>query len=410
MKLTDIVKKTKTIVRNLKETVAEASREPMFEQKVEVTPHHAEHADQRVVVQVGGAGIAKAMMIIVGILTLAYFITKITDILVVFFVAFLLAAAMEPTIDALNKRKIPRGLAVLSFYIIAIFLLGFMISYMVPILAQQISELAINLGMYLKGLAQGNSSIPVPAKFQPYINQFLSSVNVHDIAGQVESSLQLVAEQLFAIGGNIWEVIKIISHGFINTILVLVLAYFMVVEKNAVDSFIFAFFPVKHEMYVAHKITLVQKKIGFWLRGMFIMMISMGILVFIGLVILGVKYAAVLAIIAGLLELVPVVGPLVAWAIAVPIVLNQSAWNIVSVTILYTVVQQFESHILVPVVMKRIVGLNPIVILFALLVGYRFLGVLGAVLSVPVATMASIFLDDFFSRPKQPKVAEKPVA
>jgi len=404
VKLTDIVKKTKKIVHDLKETVAEASRQSFVEEKIEKIPA-AEHrsADQNVFVSVSGAGIAKATLIILGLLTFAYLVTKITDILVVFFVAFLLAAAMEPTIDSLSKRKIPRGVAVVTFYVIAIFILGFIISYMIPILAQQLSELAVNLGLYLKNLAKGQNTLPIPVRLQPYVDQFLSSVNIHDVAGQIESSLQLVAGQLFAIGGNIWEVIKIISHGFINTILVLILAYFMVVERHAVDRFIFAFFPVRHEEYLASKIILVQKKIGFWLRGMLIMMVSMGILVFIGLTILGIKYAPVLAIIAGMLELVPVVGPLVAWAVAVPIVLNQSVFNIVSVTILYTVVQQFESHILVPIVMKRIVGLNPIVILFALLVGYRFLGVLGAILSVPVATMVSIFLDDFFFRPKKEK-------
>ncbi len=398
MKLTDIFKKTKSIVRNFKESVEEASREPAFEKVV--VHENTKDSEKHVVVHISGTGVAKAMIIILGLLTLAYFIMGMTDILVIFFVAFLLAAAMEPTIDSLSKRKVPRGVAVILFYILAIGLFAFMVSYMLPILAQQIYELAVNLGVYLKQLSEGKQSLPIPTKFQPYVNQFLSSINVHDLGGQVESSLKVLAEQLFAIGGNIWEVIKIISHGLINTVLVLILAYFMVVEKHAVDNFIFSFFPVKHEEYIAAKISLVQRKIGFWLRGMLIMMVSMGVLVYIGLTILGVKYAVVLAIIAGFLELIPVVGPVVAWGLAIPIVLNQSAWSIVPVTILYTVVQQFESHVLVPVVMKRVVGLNPIVILFALLVGYRFLGVLGAILSVPVATMVSIFSDDFFVRPK----------
>jgi predicted PurR-regulated permease PerM len=309
---------------------------------------------------------------------------------------------MEPAIDSLNKKKIPRGVAVIFFYIAAVAILGFIVAYILPILAQQISELAVNLGRYLKGLAQGQQTGLVPLRFQPYVQQFLKSINVHDLAGQIESALQLVAGQLFTIGGNLWEVIKIISHGFINTVLVLVLAYFMAVEKHSVDRFIFAFIPLKHEEYLAHKIMLVQRKIGFWVRGMLIMMLSMGALVFIGLVILRVNYATVLAIIAGILELVPVVGPLIAWLIAVPIVLNQGSFAILlAVTILYFVVQQIEGHVLIPIVMKKVVGLNPIVILFALLVGFEFLGILGAVLSVPVATMISIFVNDFFEKPKR---------
>lgn len=402
MKLHDIFKKTKTIVKSFRDTVAEASKEPEFP-KVERVHEESEKA-QELVLKISGKSVAKATIIILSLLVFAYLITQIADILVVFFVAFLLAAAMEPAIDSLNKKKIPRGVAVILFYIAAISILGFIVAYILPILAQQISELAVSLGRYLKGLAEGQQTSLIPVRFQPYLQQFLKSINVHDLASQVESALQLVAGQLFTIGGNLWEVIKIISHGFINTILVLVLAYFMAVEKHSVDRFIFAFIPLKHEEYLAHKIMLVQKKIGFWVRGMLIMMLSMGFLVFVGLLILRVNYAAVLAIIAGILELVPVVGPLIAWLVAVPIVLNQGSFTIlVAVTILYFVAQQIEGHVLIPIVMKKVVGLNPIVILFALLVGFEFLGILGAVLSVPVATMISIFVNDFFEKPRREK-------
>lgn len=400
MKLNDLFRKTRGIVKNLRDTVEEASKKPIFAEHVERHAEAAPEVNQQMFVRVSGQSVAKVMLIILGMILLAYLVTIISDILVVFFVAFLLAAAMEPMIDALNKKKVPRGIAVITFYLVALFLFGFIVSYMLPILAQQLSELAVNLGHYLKSLAEGKTSLPISPRFQPYVQQFLNTINVSDLAGQVENSLNLVADQLFTIGGNIWEVITIVSHGLINSVLVLVLAYFMVVERHAVDNFIFAFIPVRHEGYLAHKITLIQKKIGFWVRGMLIMMVSMGVLVFIGLTIFGIKYAAVLAIIAGFMELIPVVGPILAWLAAVPIVLNQSGLSILVLTLLYLVVQQFESHILLPIVMKRIVGLNPIIILFALLVGHRFLGVLGAVLSVPVATMISIFVDDFFGRPR----------
>ncbi len=403
MKLNDLFRKTRVIVKNLRDSVAEASKQPDFVHPIErVEAPREAAAPQELVLRISGPSVAKATLIILALLTLAYFITAIADILVILFVAFLLAAVLEPTVDSLNSKwRIPRGISVIVLYLVSIFVLGFIVSYMLPILAQQVSELAVSLGHYLKNLAEGKSSLPISARFQPYVEQFLKSANVGDLAGQVENSLNLVADQLFTIGGNIWEVIKIVSYGFLNTILVLILAFFMVVERNAVDTFIFAFIPVKHEAYLDQKILLVQKKIGFWVRGMLIMMLSMGVLVYIGLTILGIHYAAVLAIIAGFLELVPVVGPVIAWMMAVPIVLNQSGLSILLVTILYIVVQQFESHVLLPVVMKKIVGLNPIVILFALLVGHRFLGVLGAILSVPVATMISIFVNDFFAKPRK---------
>jgi len=176
MKLHDIFKKTKTIVKNFRDTVAEASREPEYP-SVEPIREEGEKT-QELVLRISGKSVAKATIIILSLLVLAYLITQIADILVVFFVAFLLAAAMEPAIDSLNKKKIPRGVAVIFFYIAAVAILGFIVAYILPILAQQISELAVNLGRYLKGLAQGQQTGLVPLRFQPYVQQFLKSINV----------------------------------------------------------------------------------------------------------------------------------------------------------------------------------------------------------------------------------------
>lgn len=399
MALVDFIRSARSVLRRVKREITERFQPDI--PTLDVAAPEKSDRPEHVIFSISGASVVRTMVIILSLLALAYILQEIVDILVVFFVAFLLAAGMEPTVDYLERKHIPRGIGVLLFYVVLLTVLGIIVSYIVPLLARQMSELAIGFGGYLKGLARGTVPLPFSSRFSPQIQQFLTSVDIHELAGQIESSLQLVSSQLFTLGGNIWEVIKVVSHGFVNTVLVLFLAYFMTVDKHIVESFLFSLFPIKHEAYVAHKIMLIKKKIGYWLRGVLIMIVSMAVLVFIGLTILGVKYAAVIAIIAGFMEVIPVMGPIVAWFVAVPIVLNQSVWLVVPVTIVCFFIQQIEGHLLVPIVMQRVVGLNPIVILFALLVGYRFLGVVGAVLSVPAATMVSIILTDFFDRSRR---------
>ncbi|MEK6615556.1 MAG: AI-2E family transporter, partial [Bacteroidota bacterium] len=270
-----------------------------------------------------------------------------------------------------------------------------------PILAAQISELAGRAGQVLANLSQiPENSLPFSDSINHSISQFLTSVNAQELVNQVDSNLQVFAQQLFALGGNLWQFIHVVSNGIVNLILVLILGFFMTVEKHAIENFVLSLFPVKHSEYAADRIVAMKKKIGHWLRAMLILMFAIGISVYIGLLILGVEYAAILAIIAGLLEVVPVLGPPLSLLLALPIVANQSGVLTLWVIGLYIVVQQLEGHILVPIIMKRVTGLSSIAVIFALLVGARFLGIVGIILSIPVATMLSMFLDDYLGKRK----------
>lgn len=391
----NLFQKTKKAIRDVKERVEKLQQ---VQPEVELPPAPAPKAE-RVIFELSAGSVVKSTIVIILLIGLTQFVMQIGDILVVFFVSFLLAAAMEPAVDFLNRRKIPRGLAVIIFYILFFALLGVVISSLLPLLARQISELATRVG----GLLQNLSHVPADQLYfgdtiNKWLSEFFSSINIQDITHQLETNLQGFAQQLFALGGNLWEVIKVVSNGLIHTFLVLILAFFMTVEKDSIDRFILSLFPLRHAEYVTTRIFAMKKKIGHWLRAMLIMMISIGVSIYIGLVILGVEYAAVLAILAGLLEVLPVLGPPLALLFALPIVANQSAWLVLWVVILYLFVQQIEGHILVPIVMKKVTGLSAIVVLFALLVGARFLGILGIVLAVPVATMLAIFFEDYLGR------------
>jgi len=147
-----------------------------------------------------------------------------------------------------------------------------------------------------------------------------------------------------------------------------------------------------------------ERKVGRWLQGQLLLALTVGLMVFVGLSLLGIKYALVLGIIAMIMELVPIVGPVIAAIPAVILALLQAPVMGIWVVLFYAVVQQFENHILTPLIMGRATGLNPVTVIIALLIGAKLAGILGIVLAVPVAVVIVEILDDIAKRKGEHKV------
>jgi predicted PurR-regulated permease PerM len=394
--------KTKKSIRDIKQKVEKLQQVPLdFEEEKKRLPPPAKERE-KVIFDISPSSVAKSTLVILLLLGLTQMVAEAWDILLVFFVSFLLAAAMEPAVDMLHRRRIPRWLAVLLFYIIFFVLIGFVLSNMLPLLAKQMSELSLRLGGWIKDLSHlppGKTFLGMP--LNRLVSQLSSALHIDSFASRTEGFLQLFAQELFKYSGNIIEILKVVSHGVVNFVLVLVIAFFMTIEKNALESFILSLFPTRHMEYVTDRIGAMKKKIGHWLRGMLIMMVSVGLSIYVGLLILGADYAAVLALSAAFLEVLPVIGPPSAMLLALPIVANQSGWLVLWVIGLYLFVQQIEAHILVPIVMNRVTGLSTIAVIFALLIGGRFLGIVGIVLAIPVSTMLVMFLEDYLGRSRK---------
>jgi predicted PurR-regulated permease PerM len=143
----------------------------------------------------------------------------------------------------------------------------------------------------------------------------------------------------------------------------------------------------------------MQRKVGLWLRGQLILSLIIFVLTYLGLLILDVKYALVLALVAGLAEFVPYLGPIIAAIPAMFLAFTQDGLMFtLFVGALYYIIQLVENHIVVPKLMQKVVGLNPIVIIAVLLIGFRIASVPGAILAIPVATAAHVFIKDVFDQ------------
>lgn len=362
---------------------------------IEPPPAQGEH----VIVHLSMSSVAKATLVVIFLYVGMEFIYSIREILVLFFVALLLSAALDPTIDYLEKKKIPRGFGIIFLYLVAFFVIGFFISKLVPLVAEQTLELARHIGDLIKNLTTNQKSdIPFFDKLRPLIERFLASVDEETLTQNLQIALENIGGQLKNIAGNTFTAIQVVFNGIFNAVLVLVLAFFMTINEKCIERFFVSIFPSRYEKYIMVKTHAIKQGVGAWLRGQLLLCFIIGLMTYIGLLILGVPYAATLAMIAGLFELIPYVGPFLSAVPAILIALNISPWMALWVVVAYFIIQEMENNVVVPLVMKSAVGINPIIIFFALLVGFQFLGVLGMILAIPVATIVSIFVKDFTSR------------
>ncbi|EKD33516.1 MAG: protein of unknown function UPF0118 [uncultured bacterium] len=313
-----------------------------------------------------------------------WFLWFIRDIVAILFVALLLAALIGPYADWFHKRKVPRTIAVLILYVILFALAAGTIVLIVPPLIEQIQQLTSNFSSLTSKVSEFFSRVYAFSAEKGFGGNILES------AKSLQQGAQGAISQIFS-------TISGFFGGIVAFVLVLVLAFYMVVEEDSARRFFKHLAPEQYQVYLSALLQKIQDKIGAWMRGQLILMIAIGILSYVGLLILGVNYPLVLALFAGMLEIVPYIGPTFSVIPAAIIAFAQDPIKGVLVLGLYVLIQQIENNVLVPAVMKRVTGLNPVVAIVALLVGIKVAGFVGALLSVPVATVLMVVLQDFFS-------------
>jgi len=208
-------------------------------------------------------------------------------------------------------------------------------------------------------------------------------------------------------GENIFTGTITFLGGIFEFIIVLSIAFYMTVQEKGTKKFFAALIPDDHKEYVMSFVERIEYKMGRWLQGQMLLMFLVFGLDYLGLLAIGAPYALILALIAGILEIIPYIGPIISAVIAVTVSFLHGPVTGLFVLALFTAVQQLEGYVLTPLVMRKAVGLNPVVVIVALLVGAKLAGVIGVIVSVPIATVIGEIVNDLV-RPtsKDLKIAE----
>lgn len=324
---------------------------------------------------------------IIAVLALVYFVFLIRDVLAILLVAFLLSSALGPAVDWLQRKKIPRALAAAGIYLIVVFLIGLFFYLLIPSIAKETIEFSKNSPEYVSKITNSLSFLP------GYFDSDAGSITVNDEVKALGANWQSAAGKIISTSVKVFG-------GIISFVLIMVLSFYMLIEENAVKKLIYSVMPAGHQPYAINLTDRIQKGLGRWLRGQLILSVIIFIIVYVGLLILHIKYALILAIIAALAEFVPYLGPLIAAIPALIFSFIQAPVLILFVAGLYYLTSWLESHVIVPQVMGRITGLNPIIIIAVMLTGFKLGGVFGTILAIPIAMTANIVINDFVNRNK----------
>jgi len=325
---------------------------------------------------------------IIFIILLLIFLYLILDVIVIFIFALIIASAIAPLVNLLGKLKIPRVIGALLIYIIVIGGLGFLISLTIPSVAKEIKDLSSNLPNYIEFLSDKFESIQnASSKYQDIIIQFQKF-----LAGTGDL-LRKSASNLFSTAVNIFG-------GIFSLFLILVISFYLSVQKKGVQRVLTSLAPREHRDYLLSLWERSQKKLGRWLQGQLFLGVIIGVLVYVGLSLLNVKFALLLAVLAGILEIFPYIGPVIAAIPAIILGFLQAPILGLWILILYIVIQQMENHLIVPLVIGKIVKLNPVVVILALLIGWKLGSIPGMILAVPITAVLAEFFRDIIKRRK----------
>jgi len=290
-----------------------------------------------------------------------------------FFVALLIMAILNPIVSKLSKRKIPRGVSVMVVYLFAIAVIGLGIGGIVPAMVDQTAGFASDLPGYLANLGAG-----------PFGDQLLK---------ELLSVLATLPTQIVKASLSFFS-------NLLSVLTVLILAFYLLLVREKLDQQLGAVFGEDRVRDVGKVLDLLEHKLGGWARGQITLMILVGLATYIGLVILGIPFALPLAIVAGLLEIVPYMGPIIAGIPAVIIGLGISPLMALAAAALYFLIQQVENYVIVPKVMEKSVGVSPIITILALAVGSRLAGFVGILMAVPVFITLKAFVEQYLASRK----------
>ena len=303
-----------------------------------------------------------------------WFLYYIREILFQILIAFVIVSSFKPFIERMEKYKVSRTLSVVIAYILFLSVVGFSVYILAPSFIYQTGNFVKNIPGYL-------SNLGLPAAFK-------------------EQILQQFLLQLGQLPGQIGKATISIFSNVLSVVTVLIISFYLLISREKLDGMILKILGVGKGEKIISILGKIEDKIGGWAKAELLLMIIVGFSTYVGLLLLKVPYALPLAIIAGLLEIVPLIGPFIAAVPAIVIGFSTSLFTGIATASLAFLVQQVENYIFVPKIMQKSVGLNPVVTLLALSIGFKIQGVSGALISIPIILSLSVLLNEVLLKRK----------
>ncbi len=300
---------------------------------------------------------------------------QVRGVIVLLFLSFMFMEILNPSVAWLEKRKIPRPLAIIALYLLILSVLSSTIAVIVPVLIEQTTGLINTLPRLLTNTHFfGTSAIDWSSQFKI-----------------IETLPQNITKAILSIFSNIF-----------SSFVFFVITFYLLLERKNFNQHSFKLFGQQGKNKAITIISNLEKRLGSWFNAQIMLMIIIGLLSYFGYLLLGLNYAVPLAIVAGVLEIVPNIGPTIATILAAIIGLTISPLTALLAIVWGITVQQLENNLIVPKIMKQTIGLNPLVTITLLLTGAKLANIPGAILAIPIyltiESVVRVLLPDLFNK------------
>ncbi len=354
-------------------------------------------SDKTININITGATIFKFFLISLLLFSVYY----LSEIVLALLTSIVIASALEPFIFWFTEKKVPRVLAVIAMYVFLFATVFLLFSIFLPLIFDDFLKLLNSFPSLIMSfdvfsyISDSSSQILNSIK-----NSIANSFSVGELIPGLSNLLTGKTDSLLDTAKSFFG--SLFSLGFI-----IVFSFYLAVQEKGIEIFLRLATPLKYEKYIIDLWGRSKKKIGLWLQGQILLGVLIGVFAFLGLSVLGIRYALALAVLAAIFEIIPVFGPILAAFPAVILAFLQEPRLGFLTLALYVIMQQFENHLIYPLVVRKVVGIPPLLSILFLIIGAKMAGFLGIVLSIPAAVLIMELAEDF---EKKKRFSPAPIA
>jgi len=319
---------------------------------------------------------------------LVFAVIKLFNVVLIILVAIVIASFVESAVKRLKPYIKNRSLLVFLIYVVAISIVVGLSSVFMPVFIDEMSTLVTSLSQYIpEGSILNTFQTDTITGAKDVVSDISRNASLGDIVKSVQGLIS-------SMSGGFMDIFNGAFGGVLNFVMIVIISFYLSITEKGIENFLRIISPRKSEEYIIGLWRRTEHKIGLWMQGQMLLGLIIGVLAYLGLTILGVKYSLVLAILTAFCELVPF-GIFIA---VIPAVLFGFLDGGITMALLsfglYFILHQFENYLIYPLIIKKVIGISPLVVILSIFIGVELAGFLGVILAIPVAVCLLEFLDD----------------
>jgi len=308
----------------------------------------------------------------------------VSDIFAVLFLAIVISSALDAPLNYLETKRIPRLLGIIFIFVALLSVLTLLLYTILPIVVLEFKELFNH--------------------FDKIQSSLYKMLGISKFASAIKINIDTLSSAVFSGSFSFVDIFPKVFNNVLLSVALAVISFYLTLYRNGIEGFLRAVLPLKQEDHAIDIFYRSRQKIGKWMEGQILLSLIIATVTFIGLLILGVDYSLVLGVLAGIFEIIPFVGPVIAGALAFFIGFSQSTSLGIYVIIFFVIVQQIEAHFLVPVIMRKTTGIHPVIVVISILIGAKIYGMVGVILAVPVVVTLQELVEDYMAHKQRQSV------